>query len=212
MQQRGGFEIALAQEIPRRVEARRTVFFQVDDNPLIRRAMQSETGQMGLTQGDAQSAAGVGFLDAAGQRALATYADAVGIGKIGAGERPGGKDQRIVGRQGLHRGDILLNQGLGDQIAPAADQLFPFLRDSFHRARVQVYVKVATHDSRAMDLLRALYHLAKRGGRDLAFDLSRGPVLSGGRGAESAPSEEKPYSARCFCGILALPGPFSRVA
>lgn len=57
-------------------------------------------------------------------------------------------------------------------------------------------------------MLRALYHSVKREGSDLAFGLSRGAVAGGGRGAESAPSGEKSYSARCFCGILAPTGPF----
>ena len=44
----------------------------------------------------AEAAAAVGLLDAAGERALAAHARAVGVGEAGARERPGREDQRIL--------------------------------------------------------------------------------------------------------------------
>jgi hypothetical protein len=49
-------------------------------------------------------AAGVGFLDAAGQRALAAHRDASRHGGGAAAEQPGGDDQLVVGPEGVAGG------------------------------------------------------------------------------------------------------------
>ena len=79
-------------------------------------AVEGEAGDLELAEGEGEGAAGIGFLDAAGQRALAADAEAVGVGEVGAGERAGGKDQRVVRPQRIDLGRALFQQRLGDEM------------------------------------------------------------------------------------------------
>ena len=79
--------------------------------------MQRETADLELPEREAEGAAGIGFLDAAGQRALAADAEPVGVGEIRSGEGAGRKDQRIARRQRVDLGHPHPEQRLRNEIA-----------------------------------------------------------------------------------------------
>ena len=94
VQHLGRLEVPLAEVRRGVVEVDRAVLLEVEDHPARRGAVQGEAGDLQLAQRVAEGAAAVGFLDAAGERALAAHARAVGVGEAGAGERAGREDQR----------------------------------------------------------------------------------------------------------------------
>ena len=79
--------------------------------------MQREAGDLELSEGEAEGASGIGLLDAARQRALAAHAEPVGVGEVGAGKRPGGKDQGVLRRHWLDAGRTHIEQGFSDEIS-----------------------------------------------------------------------------------------------
>src|SRR5262249_59077662 len=67
------------------------------------------------TQPIAERPSAVRLLDAAGERALAADAGAVGVGEARTGKGARREDERVPGRERLDGGGAHLDEGLGDQ-------------------------------------------------------------------------------------------------
>src|SRR5690606_33622016 len=113
------------------------ILLEVNNHPLGRGAEEGEAGDLELAQAIAEGAAAVGFLDAAGQRALAADASAVGIGETGAGKGAGREDERILRRERIDRGQAALDERLGDEIAARQYDLLAVQFVAFDRVRAE---------------------------------------------------------------------------
>ena len=138
-------EVALAHVGLGRVELDRPVLFEVDDHPVRGGAVQREPGDLLLAEAIAEGAAAIGFLDAAGQWALAADAGAIGIGEAGARERSGREDQRVLRRQRIDRGGAQVEQRLGDEVPPGPDDLLAVHLSLVDRAVAEPEIVVVAH-------------------------------------------------------------------
>ena len=82
----GRFKIAHPQKAISGIKADAAIFFEVYDGPLFGDAVKGKAGNFKLPHRVAKGTAAIGFFDAARQRAFATHAGAVGVGKAGTGQ------------------------------------------------------------------------------------------------------------------------------
>src|SRR4029453_17216701 len=104
MQHGLGLEVPLAEIRCRVVPVDAAVLLQVEHHPGGRGAVQGEAGDLLLAEPVAEGAAAIGLLDAAGERALAAHAGAVGVGEARAREGARREDERGRRREGGHGG------------------------------------------------------------------------------------------------------------
>ena len=154
------FDIALAEIGLGILEGDLAVLVDVDHRPLVRRAVEVEPGDLELTQGEGEGAARVRFLDAAGQRALAADGEPVRVREIGARERAGGENQRVLGRQRVHFRRALLQQRFGDQVPAGTDDRLAVQFLGLDGPVAEVDVKIFSHSVRVSGSHRIVCHIA----------------------------------------------------
>jgi len=145
VQFRRRLESALAEILGAGLEGDRPVLAQVDHDPVLGRPVEREARDLEVSHRQPERAAGVRFLDAAGQRALAADAGAVRVRPVAAGEGAGGENQRIVRRQRLDLGSTQLVQRLGDEVAAGLRDLLAREGLFAHGVPRDVDVKVFAH-------------------------------------------------------------------
>src|SRR5439155_8047114 len=110
LQQPASLEVALTEIGPGVVEGDRPVLLEVQNHPVRRGSAEREARDLELAERVAEGAAPVGLLHAAGERALAADARAVGVGKARAGKGSGREDQRILRPERIHGAGVQLQQ------------------------------------------------------------------------------------------------------
>ena len=141
-----GLEVALAEVRGGVVERDGAVLLEVDHHPARRGAVQREARDLLLAEAVAEGAAAVGLLDAAGERALAADARAVGIGEARAGEGSRREDERVGGDSGSTVAAPSSSSVLRDQVAAGLDDVVAVQLPRGDRAVGQLDIVVLAHD------------------------------------------------------------------